>query len=111
MPASLIPPALVSGATIGIVAPARWLPAQQLAQGKSWLEAQGFKVKIHAQTGERDGRLAGDDKSRAAAINAVFADKDVQAVLCARGGTGSFRLLEMVDYELIRKSPKIFCGF
>ncbi len=107
----LIPLALAPGATIGVIAPARWPDPEQLAQGKIWLEAQGFKVKLHPQLQKRDGRLAGDDKARAAAINDMFADKDVQAILCARGGTGSFRLLDAIDYDLVKRNPKIFCGF
>lgn len=107
----LIPSALAPGATIGIIAPARWPVPEQLAQGKAWLESQGFKVKSHPHLVAREGRLAGQDAVRAAAINDMFADPEIQAILCVRGGTGSFRLLDLVDYELVKANPKIFCGF
>ena len=108
---NLIPPTLLPGATIGIIAPARWPEPAQLALGVAWLEAQGFRVKAHPHLTARDGRLAGSDSVRAAAINDMFADDGVQAVLCARGGTGSFRLLDLIDYDLIQRRPKILCGF
>lgn len=105
------PPALYPGATIGIVAPARWPSQDLLDRGCAWLMQQGFKVKIHPHTAERDGRLAGADSIRADAINTMFADTKIDAVLCARGGTGSFRLLDAIDFVSIKRHPKIFCGF
>jgi muramoyltetrapeptide carboxypeptidase len=108
---TILPPALRPDATIGIVAPARWPGEDMLDRGRAWLERLGFKVKIHPHTAARDGRLAGDDTTRAAALNAMFADPAVDAILCARGGTGSFRLLDAIDFASIRHQPKIFCGF
>lgn len=105
------PPALRPGATIGIVAPARWPSQDLLDRGSACLERLGFKVKIHPHTAARDGRLAGDDAARATAIHAMFADPAIDAILCARGGTGSFRLLDAIDFDSIRRHPKIFCGF
>ncbi|MEJ0062657.1 MAG: LD-carboxypeptidase [Alphaproteobacteria bacterium] len=107
----LVPPALRPGDTIGIVAPARWAPQEWVEASKSHFESKGLKVKLHPQIELRHDRLAGDDQARAKAINDMFADDSVRAIVCARGGTGSFRILEHIDYELIRRKPKIFCGF
>lgn len=107
----LLPKALRPGATIGIVAPARWPLAFMLKNGTDWLESQGFKVQQHPHMAERDGRLAGADLLRANALTAMFADDSVDAILCARGGSGSFRLLDHIDFDLIRRHPKIISGF
>ncbi len=107
----LLPPVLCPGATIGIVAPARWPTATTLKNSISWLESQGFKVKPHPQLAARDGRLAGNDLIRAEALTSMFADDSVDAILCARGGSGSFRLLDHIDFDIIRRHPKIICGF
>lgn len=61
--------------------------------------------------GLRDGYLAGPDRVRARDIMDMFGDERVGAILCTRGGYGSARLLDMLDYELIRRYPKILVGF
>ncbi len=107
----ILPPALRPGATIGIVAPARWPLASTVKNGVAWLENQGFKVRPHPHLTARDGRLAGSDTIRAEALAAMVTDDSVDAILCARGGSGSFRILEHVDFDMIRRHPKIICGF
>lgn len=57
------------------------------------------------------GYMAGDDRSRADALNAAFADKDISAIFCARGGFGSLRILQYLDFDIIRANPKIFVGY
>lgn len=59
----------------------------------------------------RDGYLAGPDRVRAQDIMDMFGDERIGAILCTRGGYGSARLLDMLDYELIRRYPKILVGF
>ncbi len=66
---------------------------------------------MHAQNYLQEGRLAGSDDARAAAIHDMFADSSIEAVLCVRGGTGSLRLLERLDYKMITANPKPFVGF
>ena len=57
------------------------------------------------------GYLAGTDKHRAEIVNQLFADKSVEAIVCARGGYGSLRILHLLDYDTIAQNPKIFIGF
>lgn len=57
------------------------------------------------------GYLAGADAARAADLNALFADPGVQGILCIRGGYGAHRLLDALDYEVIKRNPKVFIGY
>lgn len=57
------------------------------------------------------GYLSASDQTRADDINAMFADRNVQAIFCTRGGYGSPRILSLLDYNLIRRHPKIFVGY
>ncbi len=105
------PPPLKAGGTIGIVSPARWSKPDWLVKGKAFLEARGYQVVIHAQNYLKDGQLAGHDAARAEAIMDMFADATIDAIFCARGGTGSMRLLDKLDYRFIKQNPKPFVGF
>ena len=75
------------------------------------LEALGLKVKVGRHVLARHGYLAGADKDRAADINGFFADREVRAVLPIRGGWGSARVLPYLDFEAIRRNPKIVLGY
>lgn len=105
------PKALKPGDLIAIVAPSGTPSRKMLALGVRRLEQAGFRVTVHGQCFKKRGYLAGDDRTRAEAINEVFADKKVRAVFCARGGFGCQRLLKYLDMEIIRGNPKIFVGY
>ncbi len=77
-----------------------------------YLETLGHTVVLAENANEVfGGYLAGTDDQRVADINAMFADPRIDAIFCSRGGYGSGRLLDKVNYSLIRKNPKIFVGF
>lgn len=100
------------GDTIGVISPASATKDfQTLERGKRLLEQQGFRVVLHPQNNLSWGQLAGSDEARANAIMEMFSDPSINAILCARGGNGSIRLLEMLDYDVIARNPKIFIGF
>ena len=75
------------------------------------VELLGFRVKPAAHLFERYGYLAGDDATRAADLNALFADESVDAIFCVRGGYGASRLLPLLDFDLIRHNPKVLLGY
>lgn len=106
------PPRLNFGDTIALVAPAS-PPADATAVDHSVaaLEKIGFKVKLARHARERRGFLAGSDRERAADLIDAFSDRRVKAIICLRGGYGTARLLPLLNYELIRRNPKIFIGF
>jgi muramoyltetrapeptide carboxypeptidase len=75
------------------------------------LKALGFNVKPGAHVFDRYGYLAGKDADRAADINALFADPEVQGICAVRGGWGAARTLPFLNFETIRKNPKVLFGF
>jgi muramoyltetrapeptide carboxypeptidase len=111
-PSALKPKRLAAGDTVGLVSPASatWSTVDVQIATES-LEALGFKVRPGAHMLERHGYLAGDDKARAADLNDMFADRSVAAVHAIRGGWGSSRLLPYLDFESIRRNPKIIIGY
>ncbi|MGA8180395.1 MAG: LD-carboxypeptidase [Desulfobacterales bacterium] len=105
------PPRLESGDTIGVVAPAGPFDPEKFMQGKTILETMGFRIVYDESIFEQHGFLAGTDAQRADQVNRLFADSSVQAIVCARGGYGSMRILPLLDFKTIQIHPKIFVGF
>jgi muramoyltetrapeptide carboxypeptidase len=105
------PAKLPDHATVGVVAPASSMQPQLLQRGLKYLKGRGHRVKLGKHLKDVSGFLAGDDAGRGSDLNKMFADPEVDAVFCARGGYGTPRILQHLDYELIRKNPKIFVGF
>lgn len=111
---SLIKPRhLFPNATIGIVSPASpQRDSQRLTRGIRYLESLGYRVKLGRNAQKSyGGYLAGTDQERVADIHEMFSDPSINAIFCARGGYGSSRLLSRIDFQLIKKNPKIFVGF
>jgi muramoyltetrapeptide carboxypeptidase len=106
-----IPLRLKPGDCIGIVAPASPFEETDFYGGIGILENMGFQVKFPEGVFSRSWYLAGSDVDRAAQVNAAFADSAVHAIVCARGGYGSMQILPYLDYEAIRKHPKLLMGF
>lgn len=106
------PPALKAGDTICCVSPATVIQdPEQIARARTSLESYGFNVVMGKHVLDRHGYLAGSDQHRAKDINEAFADPNIQAVFALRGGWGSNRILPYLDFDTLRKHPKIFMGF
>ncbi len=106
------PKRLRAGDTVGIVAPASaTFQSVDVTVARESLEALGLKVKIGEHVLSRHGYLAGTDKDRAADINRFFKDDSIRAVLPIRGGWGSSRVLPHLDFDEIRRNPKIVLGY
>ncbi|UCE67151.1 MAG: LD-carboxypeptidase [Candidatus Zixiibacteriota bacterium] len=99
------------GSRIAFIAPAGPPDPERLKRGERFFEKAGYKVKIYPQARRKLGYLAGDDRSRAEALVDAFADDTIDAVMCVRGGYGALRLLPFIDFEIIKKNPKIFIGY
>ena len=109
---TLKPRRLSAGDTIALVSPASaTFNTVDLQIARESLQALGFTVKVGEHMLDRHGYLAGEDKARAADINKAFADKSVAAVHAIRGGWGSARVLPYLDYETIRRNPKVLIGY
>lgn len=114
MPADLkkIPSRLQAGDTIGIVSPASAIfESEPYEIARETFEAMGLKVKFGKYTKGRYGHLAGTDDQRAEELMDMFRDKEVKGIIALRGGSGSARLLDKLDYRTIEKNPKIFIGY
>ena len=108
----LKPPRLKSGDLIGIISPAsRIAKPERIDQGIAYLEHRGYRTTRGKHILNTHGYLAGTDEERVADLHAMFANPEVKAIMCIRGGYGTPRLLSLVDYRLIARNPKIFVGY
>ena len=100
------------GDTLGFIAPSGDVRTEgAIERAVKETERMGFKVKLGESAGQKYGYLSGTDEIRARDINHMFADDEVDAIVCLRGGYGAMRILDQLDYELIARHPKIFMGF
>src|SRR5262245_8905017 len=111
MPPVIKPKALRRGDAIGVVAPAGPVNRERMERAFARVQEHGFRIKTYADIYRSGNYLAGDDETRAAELMAAFADSETAAVWCARGGYGVVRLLNRVDFEVIRQNRKVFLGF
>ena len=106
------PRRLAAGQTIGVAAPSS--PPNEpegIRIAIDTVESLGFRARAAPHLFDRNGYLAGDDASRAADLIELFADENVDAIFCVRGGYGASRLLPMLDYDVIRAHPKVLLGY
>lgn len=100
------------GDTLGFIAPSGAVRTEgAIERAVKETERMGFKVKLGESAGQKYGYLSGTDEIRARDINHMFADDEVDAIVCLRGGYGAMRILDQLNYELIARHPKIFMGF
>jgi muramoyltetrapeptide carboxypeptidase len=105
------PKRLAQGDTVGVIAPASGLSAEDFDKALQNLADLGFKTKVGKYARQKTGFLAGTDRERLEDLHWAFSDSEINAVWCVRGGYGISRLLPNVDYNLIKKNPKIFIGY
>lgn len=104
------PPALKKGDLIGVVAPAGAVKTEDLGNGVRRLEELGFRVALGRSLYRSARYLAGRDEERAADLAEMFANPEVKAVVAARGGYGTSRVIPLLDAKALARSPKIFVG-
>lgn len=110
----IMPPKLKIGDTIGVVAPSSPIIGdniEELNKAKGIVEKSGFKVKYSKNLFSNTNGYSATAKEKTEDINAMFADKEVKMIWCAKGGNNSNSTFEYLDYELIKKNPKIICGY
>lgn len=109
---SILPKSIKKGDTVGIISPsAATADRMEFTFAKEAMEALGFKVKLGENLKNRFGHLAGTDEERAGDLNAMFADPEVKAVICIRGGSGAARILPLIDYQTVKNNPKPLLGY
>jgi len=105
------PKRLKTGDTVAVIAPASGLSKESFDNALKNLESLGLKTKVGKAARGNKGFLAATDKERLDDLHWAFADSEISAVWCVRGGYGAGRLLPSIDYNLIRKNPKILIGY
>ena len=106
------PARLKKGSLIGIISPASSPDdLSTVENGVKYLEKLGYRVEIGKNVGQNFGYLAGTDQERVDDLHYMFKKKDIKAIFCARGGYGTPRLLDKIDYSLIKRNPKILVGY
>lgn len=110
--AAVTPPGLKPGDTVAIVFPASAPeePEAEIREAVQKLRKKGFQVKLAPNFRARRGYLAGGDDLRAKSFMDMWKDPEVKALWCWRGGYGTMRMLDKLDYEEMRKHPKMLIG-
>ncbi|MFZ1788168.1 MAG: LD-carboxypeptidase, partial [Saprospiraceae bacterium] len=101
---------LKPGDTVGLIAPSGPLKDDRFEKAFQTMERFGLVVKYSENIYKKYGYLAGTDEERLADIHAMYRDKSVKAIWCLRGGYGTARLLDDLDYKLIKANPKPIIG-
>jgi len=111
-PPLLKPAALRPGARIAVIAPASSAKVERVDSGIAALRSLGYEVvEGRHLRGRSPQYFSGTVEERVADIHAVFADPDIDAIICSRGGYGSNYLLEQLDFNLVRANPKPFFAY
>lgn len=105
------PPALRPGDAVMLVSPSGPARPERVARGVELLSGWGLRPVLAPNAHARHGYFAGPDESRAADLNAAFADPAIRGVLCTRGGYGAQRVVDAIDMAAVRRDPKVVAGF
>jgi len=105
------PEILCPGDTIGIITPASQMKLEKLNLGVKYLQNLGYKILLGDHVQDSYGYLAGKDVDRIHDLHQMFANPEVKAIISSRGGYGTPRLLDEIDYDLIAQNPKLFVGY
>jgi len=109
---NLLPSRLRPGDTVALIAPGyRVVEDSDIEAAIERIEALGLQVKQGKHLYEHDDKFAGTDQQRTEDINEMFKDPEVKAIIAIRGGWGSNRILNLLDYEMIKQNPKIIMGY
>lgn len=103
---------LQKGDTIGFIGPSGMVRTEgSIERAIEATEKMGFKVKRGISCGAVYGYLSGSDELRARDINDMFLDDEVDAIFCLKGGYGTMRMMDKIDYAAVAAHPKIFVGY
>lgn len=107
----IIPPYLKTGEVVGITAPAGYITLESIQPAIQQIESWGLKVKVGNTIGKRNFTFGGTDEERAEDLQGLINDPEVKAILCARGGYGSVRLIDQIRWNKLKATPKWIIGF
>lgn len=108
---SIIPPFLKKGDKVAFAAPARMISCNELQPAIDTLTAWGLEVSVPDGLYDKQGQLAGSDGHRTALMQRLLDDESVKAIICCRGGYGSVRVIDRIDWSGFMNSPKWLVGY
>lgn len=106
-----IPPYLKKGDVIGITCPAGFITLEDVIPAATKLQEWGFAVQMGSTVGKKNFTFGGTDEERIADLQQMLDDKNVKAILCARGGYGAVRIIDKIDFKKFSLQPKWIIGF
>lgn len=106
-----IPPYLVAGDTIGITCPAGYITQEEIEPAVMQMKSWGFNVVVGKTVSARDFTFGGTDLERLTDLQQMLDDPNIKAIMCARGGYGSVRIIDQLNFSEFRRSPKWVIGF
>ncbi|NNG26709.1 MAG: LD-carboxypeptidase [Ignavibacteriaceae bacterium] len=105
------PPKLKEGDKLGLITPGSYISVEEKEKSIKNLKELGFEVEFSDKLMLMNGYFSGNDKERADDINEMFERDDIKGIVCARGGYGCVRTLKQIDYEIVRRNPKVLIGY
>ena len=107
----ILPSRLKKNDVLGLVTPSSSITAGQLKDTAEKLKGLGYRVYYKHSVLDEYGYFAGRDMDRATELMHMFSNKEVDAIFCVRGGYGAIRILDLLDYDVIRQNPKLLMGY
>jgi len=108
---AIIPAYLRKGDLIGITSPAGYITHEEILPAARLMESWGYRIRLGKTIGMRDGTFGGTDTERLADMQQMLNDKEIKAIMCARGGYGSIRIIDNLQWNRFREHPKWIIGF
>ena len=106
-----IPPYLKAGDTIALTSPAGPITTEEMAPAIALIESWGFRIRLGSSIGKKNFNMGGTDEERLADLQQLLDDRSVKAILCARGGYGSVRIVDRLNWTKFIQHPKWLIGF
>jgi len=110
-PPIIKPRRLSDSSLIALIAPAGPVKQEQIDRAQKTLSDMGYRTCYTQNILSQKGYLAGDDEIRLNDFHQAFDNKEVDAIICIRGGYGTTRIIDKINYDLIKQNPKIFIGY
>jgi muramoyltetrapeptide carboxypeptidase len=107
----IYPPFLKKGDTIGMVAPARKINRNDIGFAIRWWEEKGFHIRLGKHLFDEHHQFAGTDAQRIEDLQNMLDDSEIKAIFCARGGYGTLRIIDQLEFLSFCLEPKWICGF
>ena len=107
----IVPKALKTGDLVALVATARKVSPEEMVPAVATLQRWGLRVRVPEDLYETENQLAGSDEHRARMLQELLDDAEVKAIFCCRGGYGTVRIIDKIDFQRFKEEPKWIVGY